>query len=144
MGKTRDKKIFRVIDANANRAREGLRVCEDVCRFVIESKTFTKRFKELRHSLTESLKRISRFDLLDARNIEEDIGRKSIAAELKRQHVADIFVANAQRVKESIRVLEEFAKLINPDLSGEFKTLRYQIYAIEKKVLKKCKVVSHS
>jgi hypothetical protein len=144
MGKASNKKIFRVIDANANRAKEGLRVCEDICRFVIESKTYTKQLKELRHSLTKHLKSLDWSDLVNARNIEEDIGRASITAELSRKHVADICTANIQRVKESIRVLEEFAKLIRPDLSEEFKTLRYQVYAIEKKVLKRCNAVSDS
>ena len=71
---------------------------------------------------------------IESRNIEGDVGKLSTAKEFCRSNVVDIFYANSQRGKESIRVLEEFFKLINNEQAQELKTLRYQIYAIEKKV----------
>jgi len=81
------------------------------------------------------LKRLpSRITLLDERKSLEDVGKEIYIHELKRDDYQDIFFANIQRVKESLRVLEEFAKLINKNIAIEFKKLRYGIYEIEKKV----------
>jgi hypothetical protein len=50
----------------------------------------------------------------------------------------DIYYANSQRVKESIRVLEEFAKLRNKQVAEKLKKLRYRVYALEKKIIERC------
>jgi len=128
--------LYRIIDANFNRAKEGLRVCEDVCRFELNHKRLTSDLKRLRHQLTDSVWQFSLKRLVSARGIEEDVGKSSIPSEFKRKNLEDIFYANAQRVKESIRVLEECAKLLNKDSTRQFKRLRYQMYALEKKVAK--------
>ena len=52
LGKILNKKIYRVIDANLNRAKEGLRVCEDTVRFILKDKILTKKIKKLRHDIT--------------------------------------------------------------------------------------------
>ena len=128
----------RIIDANFNRAKEGLRVCEDVCRFFLDERGWTKQLKMIRHRLTEIIAHLKLKTLLKARNIEGDVGKVSHASsEFKRKNVSDIFYANVQRVKESIRVLEEFTKLRNVTIAQELKSLRYQIYALEKKVVVK-------
>ncbi len=124
----------RIIDANFNRAKEGLRVCEDVCRFILDDKTLTRQFKTVRHQLTESILGLGLKSLVKSRNIEQDVGKASQLTELKRKNVADIFYANIQRVKESIRVLEEFAKLRKTKVALDLKKFRYQVYALEKKV----------
>jgi hypothetical protein len=41
--------VLRLIDANANRAREALRVVEDYCRFVLNDETLSGSLKSLRH-----------------------------------------------------------------------------------------------
>ena len=129
------QKLWRVIDANLNRAKEGLRVCEDVCRFFYNYKTLTAQYKNIRHQLTRIALQLSQQELLQARDIVGDIGKKSHPIEFQRKDVADIFYANSQRAKESIRVLEEFLKLIDKDIAQELKQLRYKIYALEKKVV---------
>lgn len=130
-----EKKLLRIIDANFNRAKEGLRVCEDVCRFILDDRVKTLQFKALRHRLSASICALSFGKLMNCRNIEGDVGKSSTTVELKRRNICDIFYANAQRSKESLRVLEEFAKLINPHLGEDLKKIRYQIYALEKKVI---------
>jgi len=130
-----DKNIYRVIDANFNRAKEGLRVCEDVCRFVWNSRYLTKQFKDLRHALTAAVSAAWRREGVRTREVAHDQGRFSVPAELTRSGVADIFYANAQRVKESIRVLEEFAKLFDPGQAEVLKSLRYRLYVLEQKAL---------
>ena len=68
----------------------------------------------------------------------KDIGKKSNVTEFKRKRVEDVFFANSQRAKESIRVLEEFTKLFNKRLSQSLKNIRYKIYALEKKIIEGC------
>jgi len=131
----KDEKLYRVMDANLNRAKEGLRVCEDICRFVYDHRQWTRGFKTIRHQLTESAAGIGISNLVAARHIEGDVGRKTLNSELARRRVDDIFYANAQRVKESIRVLEEFAKLKDRHTAEDFKKLRYRMYALEKKII---------
>ena len=42
---------LRLYDANLNRASEGLRVAEDVCRFHLDLPGLATELKELRHQL---------------------------------------------------------------------------------------------
>ncbi len=130
------KGLYRVLDANFNRTKEGLRVCEDVSRFIFDNKTLTRQYKEIRHRLTATVSSLNIMKLVQSRGIERDVGKASVAAELKRADVTDIFYANSQRVKESMRVLEEFAKLVDAKISAQLKDMRYKVYAIEKKMLK--------
>ena len=130
------KKIFRVIDANFNRAKEGLRVCEDICRFFLNNQKLTQEYKALRHELTGVVQKLKMAEVIRARDVQRDVGKRTIAAELKRERTGDIFYANSQRAKESIRVLEEFSKLLNIRLSQGLKKIRYKVYELEQKIVK--------
>lgn len=130
-----NSKFLRVIDANYNRAKEGLRVCEDVCRFWIDDRKLTRIFKSVRHRLTVNISKLGLKEILAGRDVEGDTGRETIKSEARRKSVSDIFYANCQRVKESLRVLEEFAKLRNSGTAASLKKLRYEVYIAEKKVL---------
>ncbi len=131
---SKTKIIYRVIDANINRAKEGLRVCEEITRFIIDNRRLTEEFKKIRHKTDAILKCLPKnAELFRERKSETDVGRKIYANELKRNNCQDIFFANMQRVKESVRVLEEFTKLINKSTAVRFKELRYDIYGLEKK-----------
>lgn len=134
-----NKKIFRIIDANANRLREALRVCEDIARFILSDKKRTQKFKLLRHKVFLVIKK---FDdnagiLAKFREPEKDIGKKTIKSETKRRDVADIFKANIKRAEESVRVLEEFSKLLKPSYSDSFKAIRFDLYSLEKGIVKR-------
>lgn len=132
--------INRIIDANINRTKEGLRVCEEITRFVLDNRKLTVEFKKIRHKIDTIVKRLPsdiRLDLLKARKSLTDVGRNIYINELKRKDFGDIFFANIQRIKESIRVLEEFTKLKNISFAVEFKKIRYNIYEIEKKAAKR-------
>lgn len=133
------KEALRVIDANFNRSREGLRVCEEVARFIWNSRTLTKELKSVRHSISNVLKAspASIKALNWTRDSEHDVGRRvKSGSETGRLTYDDIFSANIQRVKESLRVLEEFFKLIDSGNSARFADLRFKVYGIEKKALK--------
>jgi hypothetical protein len=75
--------------------------------------------------------------LLKERDSDADVGRLNSRGELKRSNFKDIFRANIQRVKESLRVLEEFGKLVEEDSALSFKRIRYKVYEIEKDSFKK-------
>ena len=91
----------------------------------------------MRHQLTTSVGSLKILKLIEARDISGDVVRLSSRSELKRTNVKDIFYANAQRVKESVRVLEEMAKLVNIATSAQLKKIRYKMYALEKDFLRK-------
>ena len=139
-----EKNLDRVLDANFNRAKEGLRVCEDVCRFFLNQPRSTARYKSLRHRLTDVLGSLKIRELLKSRDIEGDVGRVNLPREMRRRDMEDIFFANSQRVKESLRVLEEFLKIKNVRWAGSLKELRYEAYDLEKTVAAKFKAVSRS
>jgi len=137
------KTIYRIVDANINRAKEGLRVAEEITRFVLSDKRLTTYIKNFRHcfqGVVDSLVN-RKEELLFSRQSNKDVGQYIYAQELKRKDTKDIFFANIQRVKESLRVLEEFSKLINKKKTLEFKALRYSAYALEKKIVQRLKVI---
>ena len=133
------KGVYRIIDANANRLKEGLRVCEEVSRFILDDAALSRGLKAIRHAADGLLADLAdRSCCIRERDSAGDAGRRIHAAgELKRAGVNDIFCANIQRVKESIRVLEEFSKLYNSACASGFKDLRYRVYEVEKQAVKK-------
>lgn len=129
--------VNRILDANINRTKEGLRVCEEIARFILNSSRLTAEFKRIRHNIDSLIKRLPpNIKLIQERDSLKDIGKNIRANELCRADSRDIFCANIQRLKESIRVLEEFSKLSSQKAALGFKEIRYKIYAIEKKSLK--------
>ena len=132
------EEVYRIIDANLNRSREGLRVCEDISRFILNSSYITGQLKAVRHKISDIVKASMKngVKFLECRDSEADIGRCSrIPSQMKRRGSADIFMANIERVKESLRVLEEFFKLIDKKRSSELSVLRFKVYEIEKKAV---------
>ena len=135
----RSESIYRIIDANINRAKEGLRVCEEIARFILCEPSLTSGIKKIRHQLQTALNKLptSKFNLLKQRDSIKDVGRDISIKEMKRKDYKDVFFANIQRAKESARVLEEFSKLINKHVAYRLKRIRYSIYEMEKKVAKR-------
>ena len=87
--------VLRVLDAAANRAREGLRVVEDYVRFVLDDRHLTGLCKQLRHDLTDAVSRISSDDRFAARETQADVGTQlSTSAEQSRGETAEVLAAN--------------------------------------------------
>ena len=120
--------LLRLVDANLNRLKEGIRVVEDVCRFVYELKDEASRLKSIRHSAKTSYL----LEALSHRDIVGDILKKSTASEKFREDINSLLIANFKRAQESARVLEETLKLFNEDEAEVFKKIRYELYDIEK------------
>ncbi len=136
-------KIYQIIDANLNRCREGLRVIEEVARFILENKPLQRKTKEIRHKISAAfLKPSARNHSARRRLIElgrdsvTDIGKDFIAeTEGERTDLSDVIQSNFSRVEESVRVLEEFGKLLDSRGPKMFKKLRFEIYTLEKDYL---------
>ena len=122
-----NKNHLRLIDANLNRLREGIRVVEDIFRYIYNDKQTAIKLKELRH-----LSRLKNyFELLETRDVKNDVLRSSIKSEQNRSDLNSILIANFKRAQESARVLEEFTKLISIEDSENFKYIRYELYNLE-------------
>ncbi len=130
-----DKNLLRVLDANYNRAKEGLRVAEDIFRFVVENDGQRRAIRAIRHALTRIVGKAEILRAIAARDSRRDLGRAVDTLEVTRRDYRDILWANLQRAKESLRVMEECAKVTAPKTVSDLKKLRYQTYGVEKMVL---------
>ncbi len=127
--------LARVLDACANRAREGLRVAEDYCRFVLDDAFLCGELKRLRHDLTAALTEFAA-DLLAARDTEGDVGTTlTTDAEQRRHSLVAVAQANLKRLQEALRSLEEFGKVCGPELGKRLERLRYHSYTLEKAIV---------
>ena len=120
-------KVARMIDANINRCKEGLRVVEDIYRFVYDDKDTAATLKELRHEATAK----QYLEFLPYRDIIGDVGKATTESEQNRTDLNALVISNLKRAQESARVLEESFKLIDTIQSQTYKTLRYKLYDIE-------------
>ena len=136
--------MFRVIDANLNRAREGLRVCEEVARFVLNDSRLTCRCQQLRYELNTLSKKFSKRKLLESRDSRRDVGRPAERVSAgKHRGYPDLVRANALRAQEALRVLEEFTRLKSLAISKEFGSVRFRVYSLEQDLLSKLSSVRH-
>lgn len=126
------KENLRLLDANLNRLREGVRVVEDIYRYIFNNKSVATQLKQLRHK--SRIKTELFLDLLDSRDIKNDVLKVSTKSEQNRTDLNSILIANFKRAQESARVLEEFGKLIDIDTSENFKSIRYELYHLEKNI----------
>lgn len=131
-----EQMILRLVDANINRLREGLRVSEDICRFVLNDAALSQQFKALRHQIKQAGDMIAPYSrLLDARDAQSDVGATiPNKDENQREDMQRILAANMKRTQECCRVLEEFAKLYSDEAVSIFKTMRYNLYTLEKNI----------
>ncbi len=126
----------RLLDACANRAREGLRVIEDYCRFVLDDAFLCRTAKECRHDLTAALAELPPTLLLEARETQRDVGIElTTPAEQQRASLRDVVQANAKRLQEALRSLEEYGKVYSPRLGQALEQLRYRIYTLERALI---------
>jgi len=135
---------LRIIDANLNRSSEGLRVLEDIARFLLNDVELRQRLRTLRHDLAQETKSLS-VRLLSQRDSEHDVGHPPYSTERELamettslQGLLDLVKANAKRVEESLRVVEELAKL--PEISSmlnsaSFEQTRFALYTLEQDLI---------
>jgi thiamine-phosphate pyrophosphorylase len=126
---------LRVLDASANRAREGLRVVEDYARFVLDDRHLTDLYRHLRHDLAAAVGQLPPDGLLAARETQADVGTLlGTPAQRHRDDLAGLLLANCLRLEEALRSLEEFGKLVHPDVAARFEQLRYRAYTLDRAI----------
>jgi thiamine-phosphate pyrophosphorylase len=131
-----DKAIFRIIDANFNRAREGLRVAEDFCRFALNNQLLSGKCKQIRHQLCGAVSKFDAQQLIAARDTQNDVGcRVRIAEQMKRASLEDCVSAGFARTTEALRVIAESAATFDTALAQVFEKLRYDCYILEKEIM---------
>jgi thiamine-phosphate pyrophosphorylase len=124
--------ILRMIDANANRAREALRMLEDYTRFSLNDPALSADLKRLRHALAATLASPALRDAILFRDTGHDVGMTiKTDAEFQRDSLASLVIAAGKRLSESLRVLEECLKTIDPALAHSIEQLRYRGYILE-------------
>jgi len=127
--------LARVLDAAANRAREGLRVVEDYARMVLNDTFLTRELKHLRHDLKQALEPLSRQALLASRDTVGDVGtRITTPNEMLRADIGSVVAANWSRLAEALRSLEEYSKVCLPPVAAAIERVRYRAYTLERAV----------
>ena len=122
----------RILDANANRAREALRVLEDAARFALDDAALCSQWKDVRHGLQGALAGLPPGWLEAHRAVEHDVGRAVEGAhEFARASHRSVVQAAGKRLGEALRSVEECLKVVDPAAARTVEALRYQAYAAE-------------
>ena len=129
----------RLLDANLDRAREGLRVLEDWARFGLDRGDLVARTKDMRQRLGRLHRDTYKFARHTATDPAAGLGHP---AQAERRSPSAVVGANAGRVQEALRVLEEFGRSSDPELAEEAATLRYLLYDLEVDLLQACRLAA--
>ena len=132
---SREMTLLRILDAGANRAREGLRVLEDWVRFALDDAHLTECLKRIRHELAAALAGIPWEQRLAARETQADVGTEiTTPSERNRAELGDVLTANFLRLQESLRSIEEFGKILDPAVGAAVEQLRYRTYTVQRAI----------
>jgi thiamine-phosphate pyrophosphorylase len=120
--------VQRILDANLDRSREGLRIVEEWCRFGLNDSNLTQECKNLRQELAK----LHTPNIRAARNTINDVGTAlTHPQEEERQSLEQLLIANFSRIQEALRVLEEYSKLEGGTMGAICKQIRYRVYSLE-------------
>ena len=123
--------LERLIDANANRAREGLRVIEDAARFVLDSRELATEAKALRHEITALASKAAGPAGQAARDVPGDVGSEvGLEGEYRRPNLGSVVEAAGHRSSEALRALEEYTKIVDVNAAAGLEQLRYRSYTL--------------
>ncbi|MEM9365090.1 MAG: thiamine phosphate synthase [Planctomycetota bacterium] len=129
--RNQDDAIFRILDANINRAMEGLRTIEEYTRFALDQSNLTQSLKGLRHDLGNVVDRFDAGALLQSRDTRGDVGTTiSTPSEVSRRDGVDVVAAAARRTQQALRCLEEFGKTVDASVGHQLEQMRYRAYTV--------------
>lgn len=133
---TQQASLWRILDAASNRAAEGLRVAEDFVRFALDDAHLTREWKSLRHDLAGLVSRLDSACRHGSRSTRLDVGtEQTLSTEAHRDSLPAVFAASVARAQQALRSLEEYGKLIDAALAGDFESLRYRSYTLSAAVV---------
>lgn len=131
-----EQAVYRIIDANFNRAREAARSVEEFCRFALNSKSLTKRAKQLRHELSACIGGLNTARLISCRDTLGDVGVDlKVDKQLSRGDLYDCCIAACKRLSEALRVLAEVLRIQGQTEADAMERLRYTAYTLEKDIV---------
>lgn len=131
-----ERAVYRIIDANFNRAREAIRVIEEFCRFALNSVQLTERAKQIRHSLSAEICKLDAGRLISSRDTLDDVGiGRTVDKQLVRNELTDCFTAGCKRLTEALRVLAEITHTLDRSVAEMLEKLRYTAYTLEKDIV---------
>jgi thiamine-phosphate pyrophosphorylase len=123
--------VLRLLDANANRAREAMRVVEDYARFVLDDDGLCGELKRLRHDLSDATRTFVT-DAILHRDTPGDVGTSiKTESETARTDVGHVVTASGKRLGEALRAIEEYLKTIDATAASRIESIRYRFYDIE-------------
>jgi thiamine-phosphate pyrophosphorylase len=125
--------VQRILDANANRAREAMRVMEDAARFVFNDAKLAGDLKRLRHDFRQAIEQLpARYALELHRDTPGDVGTAlSTDSEARRESVRAVAVAAGKRLSEALRCLGEYGKTLDGAFADAVEAVRYRGYDLE-------------
>ncbi len=130
-----EQSVYRIIDANFNRAREAVRVIEEFCRFALNSTSLTSRAKNLRHQLSAAIAKLDAARLISSRDTLGDVGvGQTVENQLQRTNLYECFTAACKRLTEALRTLAEMTQTLAPSVAAQIEHLRYNAYTLEKDI----------
>ncbi len=127
----------RIIDANLNRAGEGLHLLEELARLMLNDAELTRQLKTMRHEIVRGDLAFNKA-LVQSRDSAGDVGADMEVPGEGGRELPVIVIANSRRVQEALRILEELAKVPGTTLKlapNKFKRARFELYTIEQKLL---------
>ncbi|MGD2094405.1 MAG: thiamine phosphate synthase [Phycisphaerales bacterium] len=131
-----ERAVYRIIDANFNRAREAVRMVEEFCRFTLNSSPLTERAKRIRHELSSAINKLDAGRIIAGRDVPGDIGLgKTVDEQLERGNLRDCFTAGCKRLTEALRVLAEVSQTLDGPVADTIEKLRYAAYTLEKDIV---------
>jgi thiamine-phosphate pyrophosphorylase len=129
------REVYRILDANFNRAREALRVAEDCGRFALNDPAITAMAKNLRSDLKEIFAAMPTVEMMAARDTAGDIGTELTSPmEPHRKDLADVATAACKRLTEALRTIEEYGKFVAPEHVRRIERMRYNGYTLEQRL----------
>ena len=124
--------LLRILDANLDRAREGMRIIEEWCRFGLNDEATTAQLKNLRQTIAQW----HTPEIRAARDTPGDMGTAlTHAQESLRDSLGDVLQVNLARTQEALRVLEEYGKLHSLEMAAACKQMRYQLYTLDSQLM---------
>ncbi|MHC4150269.1 MAG: thiamine phosphate synthase, partial [Planctomycetota bacterium] len=131
-----ERAVYRIIDANFNRAREAIRVIEEFCRFALNSAALSERAGEFRHKLSAGIGKLDTGRLISSRDTLGDVGvGRTLSNKIQRAELRDCFTAACKRLTEALRALAETTQTLNASVSETIENLRYSAYTLEKDIV---------
>jgi thiamine-phosphate pyrophosphorylase len=129
------REVYRILDANLNRASEALRVAEDCGRFALNDPAITAMAKNMRSELGQICRALPEGELITSRDTAGDIGTDlTSATEHVRRDLSDVATAACKRLCESLRTIEEYVKFVLPEQSTRVERMRYDGYTLEQRL----------